>query len=81
MTSRSKGNEFMMSPNLVLRGGHWCPQEFPTDCEGKKFYWAYDEEAKLNPFCAQVWYPLHGKDENNVYTEKIFKGFSGFENI
>lgn len=77
----ARGNEFMMSANLVLRGGHWCPQEFPTDCEGKKFFWNYDEEAKLNPFFKQVWAPLHSEKENNVYTEKIFKGFVGFENI
>ncbi len=75
------GHEFMMSPNLVLRGGHWCPQELPSDCEGKKFHWAYDKEAKVNPFFAQVWYPMHSKDEDNEYDEKIFKGFSGFENI
>ncbi len=75
----ARGNEFMMSPNLVLRGGHWCPQEFPTDCEGKKFYWDYDYEASINPFFAQVWYPLHDKSENNVYTEAIFKGFEGFK--
>ncbi len=62
------GNEFTMTPNLVLRGGHWCPQELPWP-------WDYDTEAKLNPFFAQVWYPLHDKDENNVYDESIFKDF------
>ena len=75
----ARGNEFMMSPNLVLRGGHWCPEEFPTDCEGKKFYWDYDTEAKINPFFAQVWYPLHDENEHNVYDESIFKGFEGFK--
>jgi nucleoside-diphosphate-sugar epimerase len=75
----ARGNEFMMSANLVLKGGHWCPQEFPTDCEGKKFHWDYDYEASINPFFAQVWYPLHSKNENNVYTEAIFKGFEGFK--
>ncbi len=75
------GHEFMMSPNLVLRGGHWCPQELPSDSEGKKFHWAYDEEARVNPFFNQVWAPLHPAGENNVYDETIFRGFSGFENI
>ena len=75
------GHEFMMSANLVLKGGHWCPQELPSDSEGKKFHWAYDKEAKVNPFFAQVWYPLHDKDEDNEYDETIFRGFSGFENI
>lgn len=64
----ARGNTFAMSPNLVLRGGHWCPEELPWP-------WDYDTEAKINPFFAQVWYPLHGKDENNYYDEKIFKGF------
>lgn len=75
------GHEFMMSPNLVLRGGHWCPEELPSNCEGKEFHWAYDAEAKVNPFFAQVWYSHHSPDENNEYDTKIFKGFSGFENI
>ena len=35
----------------------------------------YDTEAKINPFFAQVWYPLHDKDEDNRYDESIFKGF------
>ncbi|NMP37283.1 MAG: NAD(P)-dependent oxidoreductase [Clostridiales bacterium] len=69
------GHEFMMSPNLVLRGGHWCPKELPSDEKGEKFHWAYDKEAKLNPFFAQVWYPLHDKDEDNEYDESIFKDF------
>ena len=50
-----------------------------TDCEGKKFYWDYDYEASINPFFAQVWYPLHDKSENNVYDESIFRGFEGFK--
>ena len=77
----ARGHEFMMSANLVLKGGHWCPEEIPTNEEGKKFCWDYDTEAKLNPFFNQVWAPLHSADENNVYTEKIYKGFAGFENI
>lgn len=75
----ARGNEFMMSPNLVLKGGHWCTAELPSDCEGKKFFWDYDTEASINPFFAQVWYPLHDKSEHNVYTEAIFKGFEGFK--
>ncbi|HQH62924.1 MAG TPA: NAD(P)-dependent oxidoreductase [Clostridiales bacterium] len=64
----ARGNEFEMSPNLVLKGGHWCPAELPWP-------WDYDQEARINPFFAQVWYPLHGKDENNYYDESIFKDF------
>ncbi|MGG1617753.1 NAD-dependent epimerase/dehydratase family protein [Paenibacillus sp. NRS-1782] len=62
------GHEFEASPTLVLLGGHWCPHCFPAP-------WNYDEEAKRNPFFAQVWYPLHSKDESNYYDEKIFDGF------
>ena len=77
------GHEFMMSPNLVLRGGHWCNEELPSTlekAEQKKFRWAYDDEAKVNPFFAQVWYPLHDKDENNVYTEEIYRDFKEYKN-
>lgn len=64
----ARGNEFELSPNLVLRGGHWCPDELPWP-------WDYDTEAKLNPFFAQVWYPLHGKDESHIYGAEIFDHF------
>lgn len=64
----ARGNEFEMSPNLVLRGGHWCQEELP-------WTWDYDTEAKINPFFAQVWYPLHSKDEENVYGPEIFNNF------
>ena len=47
--------------------------------KSEKFNWDYNTEAKINPFFAQVWYPLHDKNENNVYTEAIFKGFEGFK--
>ena len=64
----ARGNEFMMSPNLVLRGGHWCPEELPWP-------WDYDAEAKRNPFFAQVWYALHDRQENHVYGPEIFDDF------
>ena len=64
----ARGNEFEMSPNLVLRGGHWCPQELPWP-------WNYDEEAKINPFFAQVWYAAQDPEEHNVYGPEIFDSF------
>ncbi|MBR5290898.1 MAG: NAD(P)-dependent oxidoreductase [Erysipelotrichaceae bacterium] len=64
----ARGNEFMMSPNLVLKGGHWCPEELPWP-------WDYDTEAKLNPFFAQVWYPLHNQNQMHVYGSEIFDNF------
>ena len=62
------GHEFEMSQNLVLKGGHWCPDCLPMP-------WNYDAEAKVNPFFAQVWYAHHSKDENNVYDENIYFGY------
>ncbi|MCL2210588.1 MAG: NAD(P)-dependent oxidoreductase [Treponema sp.] len=50
------GHEFEASPRLVLEGGHWCPV-----CERES--WNYYERAKVDPFFAQVWYPLHSKNE------------------
>jgi nucleoside-diphosphate-sugar epimerase len=46
--------------------GHWSPKSLPLP-------WNYDEEAQLNPFFAQVWYPHHDKAEHNVYDERILK--------
>ena len=66
------GHEFEMTPNLVLRGGHWCP-----DCEPMP--WNYDAIAKVNPFFAQVWYADHGKDEDNVYTEDIYRDYDEYK--
>ena len=62
------GHEFQMSPNLVLRGGHWCPECLPMP-------WKYDLIAKVNPFFAQVWYSHHSPDEDNVYDDSIYFGF------
>lgn len=59
------GHKFKMSPNLVLKGGHWCPECMPIP-------WRYDEIARKNPFFAQVWYSHHSPEENNVYTEDIY---------
>lgn len=60
------GHEFEASPALVLLGGHWCLDCLPAP-------WNYDDEAKKNPFFAQVWYPLHDKDEANYYDASIIK--------
>ena len=55
-------HSFEASPNLVLKGGHFCP-----DCAPPA--WNYDAQAKLNPFIAQAWYTHHSPDENNYYPE------------
>ncbi len=42
------GHDFDMSPNLMLRGGHWCPTCMLDPG-------SYDAVAKSSPFFAQVW--------------------------
>ncbi|MCQ2360231.1 MAG: NAD(P)-dependent oxidoreductase [Paludibacteraceae bacterium] len=64
----AEGHTFEASPALILLGGHWCPECTPAP-------WDYDKIAKNNPFFAQIWYPIHSKDENNFYGEDIFDGW------
>ncbi|NWF96319.1 MAG: NAD(P)-dependent oxidoreductase [Candidatus Thorarchaeota archaeon] len=59
------GHQFSGSPYLVLKAGHWCPNCLPPP-------WDYDEEAKRNPFFAQVWYPNHDRNERNYYPEDCY---------
>ena len=68
------GHEFTMSPNTILKGGHWCPECDPLP-------WNYDKIAKVNPFFAQVWYPLHNKDEDNYYDMSIYKDYPEFQAV
>lgn len=41
------GHRFEATPRTVLKGGHWCPDCLPAP-------WRYQEEARKNPFIAQV---------------------------
>ncbi len=66
------GNQFDLSVNTVLRGGHWSPKDIPLP-------WRYDEIAKKNPFFAQVWYADHGTNENNIYDWDIYKDYDEFK--
>ncbi|NSW50924.1 MAG: NAD(P)-dependent oxidoreductase [Anaerolineae bacterium] len=66
----ARGHTFIMKPNTVLKGGHWCP-----DCAAPP--WDYDREAQINPFFAQVWYPNHHVEEKNVYPEKLINDIAG----
>ena len=58
------GHTFKASPRLILEGGHWCPE-----CERKS--WNYGARAKVDPFFAQVWNPLHGPDETREYPKEV----------
>ena len=66
------GHEFEMSLNTVLKGGHWCPECNPMP-------WNYDAIAKKNPFFAQVWYADHGKNEDYVHTEEIYRDYDEYK--
>ena len=54
---------FKGSPNLILKGGHWCP-----DCEAPP--WEYDKIAKKNPFFAQAYYATHSRGKGNCSAKK-----------
>lgn len=62
-----RGHHFQMTPNTVLKGGHWCPQ-----CAPQKKGWDFDAEAKKNPFFAQVWYPNHDTSEQQHYAQDCY---------
>ena len=72
------GHIFKASRRLILLGGHWSPYDIPYPYEGKKEParpWHWDRVAKQNPFFAQLWSPLHDKDEDNIYGPEIFEGW------
>lgn len=58
------GHTFEASPRLVLEGGHWC-------CECERKSWNYGARAKVDPFFAQVWTPLHEPDEMREYPKLV----------
>ena len=84
----AEGHRFKASPRLILLGGHWCPECFPfpyhnanldgLEEAGIPTYtrpWQWDNEAKRNPFFAQLWQPLHDNEENNTYGADVFDGW------
>ena len=79
MWEDANGNVFKASRRVVLLGGHWSPYDMPYPYahvpEDKQVPWHWDQVAKQNPFFAQLWAPLHDKDENNVYGPEVFEGW------
>ena len=81
----AEGRTFHASRRLVLLGGHWSPFDMPMPYDEKTLSicnlqlsttpWHWDEVAKQNPFFAQLWSPLHDKDENNTYGPEVFAGW------
>jgi len=66
----ARGHRFQGTPYTILKAGHWCPDCLPPA-------WNYDEEARLNPFFAQVWYPNHSAGEANVYPAECVLDIAG----
>jgi len=54
------GHQFEASPFLILKTGHWCAKCVHAP-------WNFDEQARKNPFLAQVWYTDHEEEEQNSY--------------
>ena len=57
------GHVFQAKANTILKAGHWCPI-----CVAPP--WDFDQQARDNPFFAQVWYADHDPGENNLYPEE-----------
>ena len=57
----ASGHEFKATPYLILKAGHWCP-------ECLKPPWNFDEQAKQNPFFAQLWHIDHDPEELQYYS-------------
>ena len=59
------GHRFSASPTLILLGGHWCEECMPAP-------WRFNEEAKRNPFLAQVWNKMRPNgDGDQIYGTAI----------
>lgn len=79
------GHRFTASRRFILLGGHWCPECFPypyneplkrdLGFDQSPRPWDWDAEAKRNPFFAQLWAPLHDKNEHNTFGPDIFNGW------
>ncbi len=63
------GHRFNARPYTVLKAGHWCP-----DCASQ---WNGDEQARRNPFFAQVWYADHHPQENHFYPPECMEDIRG----
>ncbi len=63
------GHEFSARPYTVLKAGHWCPT-----CTA---LWNGDQQARRNPFFAQVWYADHDPQENYLYPPECMDDIRG----
>ncbi|MEW6649606.1 MAG: NAD(P)-dependent oxidoreductase [Chloroflexota bacterium] len=63
------GHTFSARAYSVLKGGHWCPH-----CVAA---WNGDEQARRNPFFAQVWHADHDPQENHSYPPDCIEDIRG----
>ena len=66
----ARGHQFSMKPYSILKAGHWCPECVPPP-------WDFDQEARINPYFAQVWYSNHDLEEYNFYSEDCLDDIAG----
>lgn len=52
------GNEFSLSTNAILHGGHWSPELL-------NHKWSYGKQAENNKFLAQIWEPVHTDEKDD----------------
>ena len=64
------GHRFTGKPYTILKAGHWCPV-----CVAPP--WNWDQQARRNPFFAQVWYPNHDPQEDNLYPTACCQDIAG----
>lgn len=51
----AEGHRFKLSPNAVIRGGHWCPDCLPTKVVTNEGHpWNFEQLSMENPFFAQL---------------------------
>ena len=55
-------HRFTARPYTILKAGHWCPVCIEPP-------WNFDQQARRNPYFAQVWYADHQMDEDNFYPD------------
>lgn len=46
-------HDFEASPGLLIQGGYWCPECFPSAHEGRGWDWA--SQAKVDPLLARFY--------------------------
>ncbi|PKO07106.1 MAG: epimerase [Chloroflexi bacterium HGW-Chloroflexi-3] len=67
-------HDFTGKPNTILKAGHWCPV-----CVSPP--WKGDQQARRNPFFAQVWNASHDPEEDNVYSMESFDDIAAADKV